>query len=333
MCQALEGSNKYRGLYFFEEELIQLADYLEKIDVVVVVRARWTIGINAFIEKAKKRKLPILFDIDDLVFYIEKLPIVMNTLNVDFNDPNSYNFWFAYASRLWIMGQLCDATIGTNEFICKRLEGYYKKPSYIIDNFLNKEQIETSDDLWDKKKKNKNFTIGYFSGTPSHVNDFKKVVPELTSLLEKYQDIKVEVVGFMEFPQDFKKFIYSGQAFHSPLVDFIALQKKISEVDVNIIPLLDNEFTNCKSELKLFEAAIVGTITCATPTFVYKQNIKNNENGFLCEEGEWFEMIEKIYQGNFNKNVITNARKYCLDKYSPEAQLKNIEAVFKKILK
>jgi glycosyltransferase involved in cell wall biosynthesis len=335
MCQSLEGSLRYRGLYFFEDELIELSEYLTKIDILIIVRVRWTVGVNAFIEKVKNNKIPTLFDIDDLVFYIEKLPIVMNTLNVDFNDPNSYNFWFAYASRLWIMGQICDATIGTNEYICNILEKYYKKPSYIINNFLNSEQIETSEKLYKQKKqkKNKDFKIGYFSGTPSHINDFKTVVSELTFLLEKYKDIKIEIVGFMEFPEDFKKFVYSGQVTHSPLVDFITLQKKISEVDLNIIPLLDNEFTNCKSELKFFEAAIVGTVTCATPTFVYSDNIIEGKTGFLCKEGEWASKIEKIYLNDYDENIIAKAREYCLEKYSPDKQLLDIENMLNKALK
>ena len=50
------------------------------------------------------------------------------------------------------------------------------------------------------------------------------------------------------------------------MLNWVALQKSIAEVDVNIAPLQENAFTNCKSELKYFEAAIVGTWTIASPT-------------------------------------------------------------------
>lgn len=330
MCQALDSSKDFVGSYFFEYELDQISEYLGTIDILVIVRTRWTIEIDAFIQKAKNKRIPVLFDIDDLVFNIEKLPIVMNTLNVQFEDPGSYNFWFAYASRLWIMGKICDATIGTNKYICDRLSNYYKKPSYVVNNFLNQEQIEISDKLYqskigEKSKKRKSFRIGYFSGTPSHINDFKKVAPEIGSLLTKYQNMTLEVVGFMEFPDFLQKFVKKGQITHSPLVDFLTLQEKISQSDVNIIPLVENEFTNCKSELKFFEAAIVGTVTCATPTYVYKNNIQNEQTGFLCVEGLWCHTIEKIYKNEIDKNLIKNAREYCINKYSPRAQLASIE--------
>ena len=42
-----------------------------------------------------------------------------------------------------------------------------------------------------------------------------------------------------------------------PLADFLTLQTLIGSTGLNIVPLQTNIFTNCKSELKYFEAAIV----------------------------------------------------------------------------
>lgn len=327
MCQALNYSDSWTGSYFFQNELDMLNEYLENIDAVIICRVRWSPDIDNFLSILKRKGIPTLFDIDDLVFKIESLPLVMNTLNVDFGDPGCYSYWFSYASRLWLTGTLCDGIIGTNEFLRKQLEQTYRRPSYIVNNFLNDEQIIVSNKLFNEKKANNKFRIGYFSGTPSHINDFKIAAPELAELLTKYPDITLEVVGFMEFPESLKKNAFKKQIIHSPLVDFLTLQKKIAMVDVNIVPLVDNDFTNCKSELKFFEAAIVGTITCATPTFAFRENIKNGKNGFLCEEGEWYSCIEKIYRNkiDIDKDMISHARNCCLAKYSPKNQVKSIE--------
>ena len=61
------------------------------------------------------------------------------------------------------------------------------------------------------------------------------------------------------------------------------LQRLIAEVEINISPLQNNLFTNCKSELKYFEAAIAGTITVATPTYAFSRAIVDGENGFLAK--------------------------------------------------
>jgi len=335
MCQSLNYSSSWTGSYFFENELKLLKEYIPDVDVFIFGRTRWSVEIDKFIQYVKKYNKPTLFDIDDLVFDIEKLPIVMNTLNVDFNHPNSYNYWFSYSSRLWLMGNLCDATIGTNDYLCQRLENTFNKKSFAINNFLNNEQIIISEKIYKEKikiKPNKKFTIGYFSGTPSHINDFKIVASEIANLLKKYPNFNLHVVGFMDFPDFLQPYIKNKQIIHSPLVDFLTLQKKISEADVNIIPLVDNEFTNCKSELKFFEATIVGTISCATPTYVYKNNIQNGETGFICKEGDWQKTIENIYKEKINDEIIDKAKKYCLNKYSPEKQVSNIENMLEQII-
>jgi hypothetical protein len=52
----------------------------------------------------------------------------------------------------------------------------------------------------------------------------------------------------------------------SGLYESAAAYRLIARTEVNIAPLLDNVLTNCKSELKYFEAAVADTITIARRT-------------------------------------------------------------------
>lgn len=334
MCQALRHSTRWTGSYFFEKELPFLTGYLNRVDIVIFVRTRWSLTMDAFLHAAKNRKIPVIFDIDDLVCDVSTLPIIMNTLNVDFDHPQAYEYWFSYVSRLWFMGNRCDATIGTNDFLSGKLARLFEKPSYSISNFLNTEQIRVSDKIFRRRRPanhGSRFVIGYFSGTPSHINDFRKVSAEVGELLRSHTGIKMEVVGFMEFPESLKDLVESGRIVHQPLVNFLKLQKMIARADVNIVPLVHNEFTNCKSELKFFEAAIVGTITCATPTYTYKNSIRHKQTGFLCEEGEWYSTLEEIYRKGDGDELVSKAREYCLETYAPGKQLASIEKVLDSI--
>lgn len=325
-CQSLDFSSLWIGTYFFANELHILEKYLELVDVVIFCRVCWSPPVDIFFHQVKKYKIPTVFDIDDLIFNVEKLPIIMNTLGIC---EKSYDPWFSYSSRLWMMGKMCDYTCGTNEFLCEQLRQTFNKFSFVLNNFLNKEQIDVSEQLFQKKKtgikKNSTFKIGYFSGSPTHKNDFERIVIEIKHLLDTYPEIILDVVGFMEFPKILQKHINKKQITFTPLVDFLTLQEKIAGADVNIVPLVDNVFTNCKSELKFFEASIVGTITCATPTYVFKDNIHHEHTGFLCEEGDWDTTIEKIFKRTIDVNVSNNAQEYCLKKYSPQSQCCLIE--------
>ncbi len=338
MCQSLELSLRWRGTYFYRDELSDVENYLDEIDLLVVARFRWTFALNDLIDHAKKRGIKVVFDVDDMVFNVKYLPTIVNTLSVNMADEASYDFWFSMISRLGMSAQKCDAVIATNSFLLNKLTTDLEVPGYIIQNFTNRIQEDVSKLYSIQKEKigsSGKFVIGYFSGTPSHISDFLVVAPEIKSLLEKYEDVVLRIVGFMNMPDYLLDLEAAGRIERIPLVNFVDLQKEIAAVDVNIAPLVNNEFSNCKSELKFFEASIVGTITCATPTYTFKDSIENGVTGYLCERGEWFKTLEDIYVNRQYKmtDMEKKARKYCVDRYAYYNQTAHIESVFEQITK
>jgi len=100
-------------------------------------------------------------------------------------------------------------------------------------------------------------------------------------------------------------------------------------VDANIVPLVNNTFTNCKSELKYFEAAIVNTVTFATPIFSYNSCIEDGINGYLCKEGEWYEKIAKYFNDKTSKeNIIKRAYDSAICNYSGDCILNKINEAY-----
>lgn len=335
ICQIMEKSNVWKVSYFFQHELSKITPFLSLISVVTICRVKWNFEIQKFIDIVKKNHIPIAFDVDDRVFDLEYLPLVTNTLNVNMATERDYEFWFAYISRIGMTASKSDVYITTNNFLLNALESKFNKPGYIIPNFLNSEQISISQKCIEQKKNKqskKPFTIGYFSGTPSHINDFKIIYKEILQLLIDYPDINLSVVGFMEFPLEIQEYIKKGRVTFTNLVDFITLQELIAAVDVNIVPLVINDFTNCKSELKYFEASIVNTITCASPSYTYANCITDGENGFLCNQSEWYDKIKSIYMNNVNIDVIkNNAYLQTMNNYYGDYIMKGIETTYNSI--
>ena len=79
-----------------------------------------------------------------------------------------------------------------------------------------------------------------------------------------------------------------------PLQDFINLQRLIGSTEINIAPLRESVFTNCKSELKFFEAAIAGSITLASPAFAFQRSIEQGVTGYLVEPSGWAAAISHV---------------------------------------
>lgn len=338
MCQSLEVSLNWRGVYFYNNELENVKQYLDDVDLLVVARFRWCFELEEFIDLAKGKDIKVAFEIDDMVYNTKYIPIIVNTLSVGMSNQEDYNYWFAYTSRLKATALKCDAIITTNDFLAEKMHEDLNIDAYVLQNFINRQQEEISERYYQQKAGmyyGDKFVIGYFSGTPSHINDFMVVAPEIKKLLERYEDIVLRIVGFMEMPDSMIDLEERGRIERVPLVNFLELQKEIAEVDVNIAPLVNNEFSNCKSELKFFEAAIVGTITCATPSNTFKNSIQDGVTGYLCERGKWFQTLEQLYlnRKSNSSNIIKDAKKYCIDRYAYYNQTANIESVLNQISK
>lgn len=325
------------SVYFFLNEIDIVEKLLETAQLLVLTRIRWCYPLDSLVHKAKKRDIPVLFDVDDLICDIQHLPLVTNTLNVHFENDADYDGWFSLISRNQAMAAQADGFITTNPFLGEKLSQRFGKAYQVIINSLNEEQLRVSERC--RKQKNtqngeQTFAIGYFSGSPTHINDFRTVYRELLQLLKNYPSMELKVVGFMDFPDDMQPMIQNNRVTFTPLVDFMELQRLIAQVDVNIVPLVRNTFTNCKSELKFFEAAAVDTVTVATPTYTYEHAIKHGNTGFLCEQGQWYETIEKLYQQpELRKQVAKQAEAYCLDAYAGEAFRKKVCAAYDFFLK
>lgn len=332
--QSLQSSNKWRCLYFYCSELETVKKFFKYISIITIARIQWTNEIQNFIDLAKSCKIRILFDCDDRVFDIDYIPLLTNTLSVSESEINTY--WFPYVARYELTAKQADGYIATNTFLANAFETKFGKKAYVVPNFMNSEQLSVSTKVCEKKKKHtkkKFFDIGYFSGSPSHINDFRIIYKQLIQLLEEYDDIRVKVVGFMEFPPEMQKFLVSGRVTLNPLVDFLTLQELMAEVDVSVVPLVVNDFTNCKSELKFFEAAVVDTLTVASRSYTYENSIQNGKTGFLCKPTEWYVTLKNIYLGEYNiQNIIQNAHTYVMKNYAGKKIQKQIETVYETFL-
>lgn len=330
--QATRESEAWQSVYFFMDELDTVEALLPQSSLFILTRLKWVHVIDELVRKAHSAGVRVLYDVDDLICDLHSLPLVTNTLNVRFGDETPYDFWFAHIARLGFTAERADGFLTTNAFLGERLRERFGKPFEIIMNSLNREQLEVSEQCVKKKaalQSRRPYTIGYFSGTPSHINDFRVVYRELMALLEEYPDMRLDVVGFMEFPETMQSLIQAGRVRFTPLVDFLELQRLMAQVDVSIVPLVENTFTNCKSELKFFEAAVVDTVTVATPTYTYRNAIADGETGFLCQQGEWYERIGELYeQPQRAAEMARRAREYCLERYSGDNFRRQVEQAY-----
>jgi glycosyltransferase involved in cell wall biosynthesis len=297
MIEALKSFEDISASYFHNGDLESLDKVIDYCDLFVICRSRYSEKLSRAILKAKLKGVPVIYDVDDIIFNTDYVHLIVNTLDQDLHDPNVWDFWFAYISRQEATLKLCDRSITTNSFLANKLAEKTGKPVSVIPNFLNQEQIDISNYIYQQKTNNKfirddSIYIGYFSGTPSHNRDFEIASAPLVKLLNEDTRIRIMIVGYLNIKGELKNHISRFDIY--PLQHFLKLQELIGKVELNIVPLQDNEFTNCKSELKYFDAGIVGTVSIATPIFSYQNSIQNGINGFLANSYEWYDKMKYL---------------------------------------
>jgi glycosyltransferase involved in cell wall biosynthesis len=287
--------SRIRAGWFAASEIASVRQILPRLTTLVLARVQISRAMSDLITAARLHGVRILLDCDDLVFDVRFAQLVSVNNDQDFDSEAHLFGWYGYVGRLQAVAQQCDGGITTNAFLAEKLAAVCQAPVSIIPNFLNKRQQELSARLLAAKAERgfdpgKRVMIGYFSGSPTHNRDFQAALDALIQLMDEDDSVGARIVGYMSGHERLARF--GDRVERIDLQDWLNLQVKIAEVDINIAPLQLNDFTNCKSELKFFEAAIVGSYTIASRSYAFQRAIDAPEQGMVIDNGDWYPALK-----------------------------------------
>jgi len=324
MIEALAATRGSVGASWFSvADLSHLEAIVERADVVVICRSGYSVAFANLVARVRARGKRVLYDIDDLVFDGQYVQLLLNTLDQPTGEVE-LNFWHAYSGRNGALMRLCDGVILTNDYLAERVRQFCGLPIAIIPNFMNFAQLNHSAKILDNKRalgfaRDGRIHVGYFSGSPTHRRDFAIIEDAILDLMDSDSRVVLRIVGVLELNSRFARFADRIEVF--PFQNILNLQRLIGEVEINVVPLQDNLFTNCKSELKVFEASAVGTISVVSPVFTLRRAIHDGETGFIAFAHCWRQTLGRgISQLERYSEMATAAAGTALRHYVPEAQ-------------
>lgn len=304
ICQRIKSSQQWGATYFFIDEIDDARHALDSCDVLVFVRCRIRPELLELAERAKGHGTRISYLIDDNALGPSTAPHIIKLMA---NDPDSdfeQRFWRGVTRRFSLASELADCLIVPNEFFADLLRNQTDVPVFVVHSSINDEQISVSDSIVRNKgtKIDNRFIVGYFSGTSSHQDDFSLVEPAVIAFLKDHDDAALLIGGSFVLDEKLLELYEMGKVILMPRVDYVTLQGLQASVDVVLAPLVSDNFTNCKSALKVFEAGIVGTPACASPTFSYSEAIQSDVSGYLCQNlSDWRSALESIYSDSIKQ--------------------------------
>ncbi len=309
--------------WFTRAELPILERLIGDVNTLIICRTRYTPRLDSLVTRARASGCRVLFDVDDLIFDNRYVSLVLETLD---RNPGEamLDEWFAAMSRVGAMLRLCDGAVSTNHFLGARIEEFAQLPTWVVPNFLNDLQLGRSAEVrrarHESGRSHRVTSIGYFSGTPTHNRDFELVSTALANVMTRHVDVRLLIVGFLDVGSALRGF--RDRIDILPLTDFLTLQTLIGSTSLNIVPLQTNVFSNSKSELKYFEAAIVETPTLATPTYSFRLAIQDGVNGYLVDSYDWEDRLEQAVRGDLDlAGVTARGLEHVQRWYTPAAQV------------
>jgi glycosyltransferase involved in cell wall biosynthesis len=296
-------------------------EVIDDVDILVICRTLYEPHVAALITRAKALGKRVLFDIDDLIFDTRYAQIVMASIDLPITEKTLRN-WVGKIERCGATLRLCDGAITTNDFLAERIVEFADTPVWVIPNFLNNAQLDISAEARrsrDALERTEDIRLGYFSGSATHNRDFALAEPAVARLLAADPRVSLRIVGFAPSSEHLARFAQRVEIL--PLMDFVNLQLALAEVDINLAPLQENVFTNCKSDLKYSEAAAVGTATIASPVHAFSRSISHGVNGFLASAVDWYDiLVEQAERIHDLPKIAEAAVADALERYTPKAQ-------------
>lgn len=299
-------------------------------DLTVLMRAPRSKRTDIFFENATRTGVPVVFDIDDIIFlpgYFEAFCRTRPSLTAQEEAFERKMFDGFYDE--FCRGACCTTS---TPYIAQQMRAHGKN-AFVIHNGLNARQLRIAAQAASRPPRTKTRTILYLSGSKTHERDFARAHPALERILAEFADVRLCVAGYLDLS------VLSEQAAARtdavPYMEWGKMMAFTARQTVNIAPLdVDNPFCHAKSELKYFEAALVGVPTVASPTDTFVRCICDGENGMLARtEEEWYRALKSLLTDKaLYARIRETARQDALARYSPQATAKEALEVYGKIV-
>lgn len=257
----------------------------EEYDFFVLHRVGWRRKLPEFLAATRRRRKPVLYESDDLVFDPEAASLRAPLPNAT---PESMREKQRLQERT-LAG--CDgATVSTEPLAESARER--NREVEVVPNVVTRAMIEAGASA--RRGGGGPVTLGYFSGTATHDKDFAEAADAVLHVLATRPEVRLLVVGPLELDDRFSDL---GERLRRvEKVPWQELPPLLASVDVSLAPLESgNRFARGKSCVKFLEAALVDVPTIASPIPDFERVIADGENGLIArDEAGWASCIERL---------------------------------------
>lgn len=290
----------------------QALSLLQTSTLVIFYRTPATKDMQALVEEAHRLGIPVVFDIDDLVFDVEAYSLNSNLRKL----PAAEQKELLEGAQLYNdMLRLADHAIASTPVLKEHMRPFQEGALCLVENGLDDSLRQLSEEDHGFPDTGK-VIIGYGSGTRTHDADFAEVADALALLLSEYPCVELAIFGHLNLPDSLTP--YRSQIKRVPFINSDDYYRALRQFDINLAPLESGVFNDAKSNIKYLEASVFGIPSIASPRATFVDIIRHGENGFLADDTQaWHKALVSLVKDPQQRYRIgQEARHTVLSRYS-----------------
>lgn len=318
------------------EEVRKNLPLIETCHALVAWRTPWGDVLGEAAAAAKRNGGKFIFDVDDYMFdpALAKTSII-DGIRTQGCEEAQIRELYARLQQTMLAADFCACTTKVLATEMRK----FQKPVFVLPNGYDEETYARSRRAVAKRRAahaDGLLRLGYAGGTRTHQKDFACAASAVARILRGNPECRLVLfhralpaddptgasgqgcLDVSEFP-DLAGL--ESQIEWRPMVPLRQLPDELARFDINLSPLeAGNIYCEAKSELKFYEAALVGVPTIASPTAPFAEAIRHGENGFLARSSdEWHACLcQLVSQPELRIRAGKEAFFDVLWKYGPE---------------
>lgn len=288
--------------YSHWEDVPRSLTLLQISSFVIFYRTQLTGHFQIYLDECARLRVPAAYDIDDPIF--SKSIYGMNP-NLRHLHPAEAKSLLASSDRHLHALQACDYAIVSTPRLADEIRKLGHQHVFLWRNAIDRETFYAAELANGRQPppQNGSVSVVYASGSRAHEADFREIEPVMLRLLSEFPELRFNVVGFLDLPKTFEQFC--NRITIRPFSDYNAYIAELGSSDVAVIPLVADDFNDCKSAIRQMEAAIVAVPSVASRIGDFANLVVHGESGMLASTSDdWYRHLCALIADADQRNVM-----------------------------
>lgn len=282
--------------YSHYEDVARSRNILQVATLAIFYRTLDTHTFRAHLAECKRLRIPTLYDIDDPIF---SAAIYQSNKNLDHLTMLEKANLLSSTSQHRKAMVKCDGAIVSTPRLAEEVRKLQMDPAFLWRNGIDAQTEQAIEfaarnaNRPESVKAGDPLRIVYASGSRAHEADFRTAGDSVLELMQKYANVELHVIGYLELPEGFES--VENRVFRTIFSDYPSYIGKLAECHICIIPLVPDDFNDCKSAIRYMEAAQVETPSIITTIGDFTNLVTDGEQAMIAgNSAQWREKLEAL---------------------------------------